>query len=70
MPNVGENERGQLATMTHEELVSYWNILQFGGRMIHGDDEKAERHFRIVTSLLQERSIPYEEGKLINKVSK
>lgn len=67
MPNVGENERGQLAGMSNTELTSYWNILQFWARMIHGDDAKAERHLRIVRSLLQERCIPYEDGKLINK---
>lgn len=67
MPNVGENERGQLALMTDRELVAYWNILQFWGRMIHGSEDKEWRHIRIVRSLLQERGIPYEYGKLINR---
>jgi hypothetical protein len=60
-----ENEKAQLATMTSREAVAYWNVLQFGDRMLRvGDDGgKHERHMNLMDELLNERGVPHTRGK-------
>lgn len=54
-------EKEQLDKMNDIELVAYWNILQTPGIKVDGG--KTERHIPIVSRLLDERNIPYREGK-------
>ena len=63
-------EREQLAEMEDTQLVSYWNVLQMGQRMMQNTEAKetGERHIPIVSSLLTERGIPHEDGKRIEMV--
>ncbi len=56
----------QLAELTNREIVAYWNILQMGCKMLGGG--KTNPHLPLVGELLIERSIPHEEGRLINVV--
>ncbi len=58
------NEEEKLSCLSDIELVSYWNILQAGKRMLqlHVGDRS---HEVIVERLLTKRNIPHESGKRI-----
>ena len=61
------NDKIELAKMTARELIAYWNSLQMGKKMLAtiGPDNG---HEAIVDELLDERSIPHKENKLIKIV--
>jgi hypothetical protein len=66
----GAWERDDLEKMSDSELVSWWNILQMGRRMIQVGDAKelGERHIAMLQEIFADRHIPHEDGKLIETV--
>lgn len=64
-----ESLRVQLDELTDRELTAYWNIQQFPGLKVTGDEGLLlALKLLIVDGLLTERGIPHEYGKLTNRV--
>ena len=53
----------QVASMTDNELVAFWNVLQFGRRMFNPEPDKEA----LVSNELSPRKIPHERNKLTNR---
>jgi hypothetical protein len=60
------NDREKLAAMATRELAAYRNVLLMGRRCLQvGDFARRARHLVITESLLSERGVAFERGKLL-----